>query len=146
MYIVSGYTYIASPRAVYSYKCNLDLYIQHIDRPPPHPPQPTLYAAAVQLLVFFFIQSKYWTHTAQYNRSGLATVSLRFTLPACQSLEISTFQAPGYTSPDVLPSHLFNILEWSTCQTRTSFPSLGLDYYCGWESMNGYVRNYCHVF
>lgn len=129
--------YSESAGAVYSYKCNWDLYIQHIDRPPPHPPQPTLYAAAVQLLVFFFIQSKYWTHTAQYNRSGLATVShyLPASLLKYQRFKLRATQAQMCFLP--IPRRSLNILEWSTCQTRTSFPSLCLDYYCGWEFMNG---------
>lgn len=114
---------------VYSYKCN-NWDLQYIDR---HTTPPPLYtAAAVQLLVFFFIQSKYWTHRtvqqvwSRYSFSAFHITCLPVSLLVY--LAISTFQASGYTSPDVvpIPPRSVNIFEWNTFQTRTCFPSMCL--------------------
>lgn len=66
---------------VYSYKCNWDL--QYIHRQTHHP----LHCMPPPPFNYWFSSSSNpnTEHTAQYNRSGLVTVSPRFILPACQS-------------------------------------------------------------
>lgn len=73
-FLVHAYTLL-----VYSYKCNWDL--QYIERPT------TLHCMPPPPFNYWFSSSSNpnTEHTAQYNRSGLVTVSLRFILPACQS-------------------------------------------------------------
>lgn len=103
MYIVSGYTYIASPRAVYSYKCNWDLYIQHIDRPPPPPTHHNPHCMPLPFNYWFSSSSNPNTEHTPHSTTGLVSLQFHITcLPVSRVyLEISTFQASGYTSPSL---------------------------------------------
>lgn len=130
------YVYNESARAVYSYKCNWDLYIQHIDRPPPPHCMPPPRRSIIGFLLHP-IQILNTQRTLQQVGSRYS-----FTLPACQSrVCILKYQRFKLRATQAQMCFL-PIPRRNTCQTRTSFPSLRLVYYCGWESMKGYVRNY----